>query len=335
MTNLYGIEYGLGKMFEGITGGAVRDKEYQLKERQILNQEDQMKMQRITSGLNAYLNALKVTNDPEFAKSVYAAINPGEEIPNLTINKLNDEMSINWQGIQIKGYPDAIQQAIEIMSKNPESSIDIMQQLSMLGLAEITMPQNETRTIQRGKETFTEEYDPISGKWKEIAKGPKWEEKGEGIKKPKVTDYVAGIKTIYGKYKIDAGLGLTMDKEGKITGFDLERFMAGKQTAYNIISQKAQAGDAEAQRDLDTLRFYYEKIENALGREQTVNKPTFGNMAAQINPAVGTGTLSAEDQQLLKIYTRLRDSGIGPQEAETLARAELERTKTLPRYNIQ
>ena len=95
---------------------------------------------------------------------------------------------------------------------------------------------------------------------------------------------------LFKKYKVDAGLGINVTPDGKYT-VDMQTFMAGKETAYNIIKKKADARDPEAKKDLEKINEYYRLMDGIIRGSQnpgpSLNKMTSNAGGGKATPSGG------------------------------------------------
>jgi len=155
---MYGLGFGLGKMMEGASGGAVQGsmdrmvwqredertrKEDEYKEKQIQRLEDQADIDKMRMSAEALKSAYSIAEkspDPDNVfKQVYSRMNPTGEIPQVTFS--GPTMDINYQGFKMKGSRQQMLQAMDLISKHPERSPEIIGQLAQLGLASVEIPE--------------------------------------------------------------------------------------------------------------------------------------------------------------------------------------------------
>ena len=151
---------------------------------------------------------------------------------------------------------------------------------------------------------------------------PETQEGGSKPLQPKVSDYVAGIKAINGKYQVNAGLGLMVDAEGNITGLDPQAFLAGKRTAYQVIKDRAKT-DPSAKQDLKTLQYYYEQIETMLGARQTSPAISPASVPQATLAEVPPTPPATSPQSWQERYNHYRSMGKTDQEAYALTAQDL------------
>jgi len=209
-----GMGYGLNKMFEGSTGGMLRgtlakmqlddaaldrqathdyrDKSLDLQQQrldlskqQITNQQDLARIQRGANAIKTALDAYTKTGNKDVFNVIYKSMDPEGEIPDIDLDNNRNTVSINWKGMKIKGYQDKIQDAVRIISQNPEKSPEVLQKLAELGLAEIEIPKEKP-----DKEKFitvSPGQTVIDSTGKQIYTAPE-KEKPEGDKEGDITE---------------------------------------------------------------------------------------------------------------------------------------------------
>ena len=321
---MYGIGYGLGKMMEGATGGAVkgtmvnmareerekertsteqyREKSLGMQQQRIDSEENRVKIQNHAAAFKIAFDIAQGSPDPTatFA-SVFKGLDPESEVPSITLGETGTDMEISYEGLGISGSKDHIMQAIGIISQNPDVTPQVLSKLAELGLAKITVPKPE-----KAKEYQPQLFTGPGGATQWIKPGDpvpagyvKSSEAGKGGLK--VGDINTALNALFKKYKVDAGLGINVTPDGKYT-VDMATFMAGKETAYNIIKKKADAGDPEAKKDLEKINEYYGLMDgiirgsrntgpslNKMGSNAAGGKatPSGGKNKATFDPATG------------------------------------------------
>jgi hypothetical protein len=105
-----------------------------------------------------------------------------------------------------------------------------------------------------------------------IAKAKASGKKGSGVSSlgPKVSEYNTAINAYAKKYKVKAGLGLSVNEDGDVQ-MDMDAFTRGEQTFYEVmqgisdgtITGRKIAQD-EAARDLTNVRAFYQKMNERL-----------------------------------------------------------------------
>lgn len=372
MDNLYGPAYGLAKMGEGLSGGLARgtmaamqfqreeeerqaNRDYRnetLRQRQenldlakktALTNEQREDLRLSAEATKAGLEAFYKTKNPEVFKVIYKSIYPKGEPPDISIGRVPQEIKLNWKGLKINGFSDKVSDAVDIISKNPDVTGDVLNQLVSLGFAEIEVPKTEeakaptTRSFKRGENEVTQEWDAITKTWKDVGTGPAFKPKEPKEEKiPGIHEYIAGIKAIGGKYQVDPGLGITLDASGNVTKFNMNEFMAGKETAYNIIQKKAQEGNVTAKEDLKSLDLYYSRIKDILSasgikstpeKKTPISQATGDAMSMEGLPRdvidlkfpVSATPEGKERERIQNLYEYWRNKGKTPQEAARLA----------------
>jgi len=295
---MYGIGYGLGKMMEGATGGAVkgtmvnmargerekertsteqyREKSLGMQQQRIDNETHRVKIQNHAQAFKAAYDIAQGAPDPgaTFA-TVFKSLDPESEVPKVTFGET--DMEINYEGLNIAGSKDAIVQAIGVISQNPDVTPQVLSKLAELGLAKITVPKKDA---SKGFGTFTPGqgiYSKDTGKvtFEPDADGKGTGKSGSGLK---MTDINTALNALFKKYKVDAGLGINVTPDGKYT-VDMTTFMAGKETAYNIIKKKADAGDPDAKKDLEKINEYYGLMDGMIRGSQNTG-PSLNKMGS-------------------------------------------------------
>lgn len=303
---MYGLGYGLSKMVEGATTGLVEQKRYDetkaireadraavmdyrnkdlaLRERQMTEQEQAAKTARTAGALKSYMEAFEKTGDKEFAQRVFKVYDPEGMVPDVAVIG-KDEVEVAVPGLKIKGKKKAIEQAIELIGKNPGRAQEILGQLNQLGLAKIE--------VTEGKEKEDKLYEVGPGNslvdksGKVVFKAP---EKAGKDTAPQMSDYGTYITKIFNKYKM-GDTGFSVDANGQVK-VDLTKFFGSQQSAYDVLKGKAKT-DKEAAQDLADLTEAYGKMKSILGIGAPAAEPatpgTLGGMVpGATGPAAGT-----------------------------------------------
>jgi len=298
---MYGIGYGLGKMMEGATGGAVkgtmfnmareerekertsteqyREKSLGMQQQRIDSEENRVKIQNHAAAFKTAYDLAQGSPDPEATfGTVFKSLDPESEIPKVTFGETDIE--INYKGLIISGSKDHVMQAIEVISlsqKPEEVTPQVLSKLAELNLAKITVSKKDA---SKGFGTFTPGqgiYSKDTGKvtFEPYADGKGTGKSGSGLK---ISDINTALNALFKKYKVDAGLGINVTPDGKYT-VDMATFMAGKETAYNIIKKKADAGDPDAKKDLEKINEYYGLMDGMIRGSQNTG-PSLNKMGA-------------------------------------------------------
>lgn len=172
---MYGLGYGLGKMMEGASAGAVkgtlqnmtmdqqnkdrqslqtyRDKTLDQGQQRIDSQEDQAKVQRNANAFKIAYDIAEKSPDPQTTFStVYQSLNPEGDAPTVTFGE--KEITITGPEYEITGSKSHLRQALDIISKNPAISPQVLAKLNELGLAKITA--TEKKDDSKGYGTLSE-----------------------------------------------------------------------------------------------------------------------------------------------------------------------------------
>jgi len=283
---MYGIGYGLSKMMEGATGGAVkgtmanmalnqqekdreatqayREKTLEQGQQRIDNEQERFEIKRDVDAFRISYDIAKDSPDPNAVfMSIYKKLNPEGDHPEVSFGE--KDMEINFKGLNIIGSQEHIRQALDIISRQPEITPQVFQKLAELGLAKITVPKAEAK---KGFAVISPGQGVMSKDTGEIKIEPDAEKKAKAEGKTvKVSDINTALNALFKKYKVDAGLGINVTPDGKYT-VDMAAFMAGKETAYNIIKQQADAGDPEAKQDLEKINEYYRLMDGLIRGSQ-------------------------------------------------------------------
>lgn len=297
-----GVGVGLGKMMEGVSGGAlagqktemaydaakakaVADKEY--KDARIANEQSRLSMMQNrydqTADIQkqkadveqrkADLSRIKMAWDiskgsPEPSKvfrMVQEKLNPGGEVMDMSIEDKTDMVSIAWPGSRTApGY------SIKGHKADVEKVMDLA-----TNHPERTQEIMKT-AVSSGVINITQNPWKPTGVDTAEAQARLKTDKEEKGKTPKVSDYVAGIKAIGSKYMVNTGSGFTVGEDGSVK-FDPAAMGASKETAYAAIkrviaSSKSPDERAEAEADLANMTGYYRKIDGLLGGVKTQDK---------------------------------------------------------------
>jgi len=293
---MFDLGYGLGKMMEGASSGAVkgtmvnmarderqkertatedyRNKSLGMQQQRIDNEEDRIKIQHNANAFKIAYDIAQRSPDPQATfSSIYKSLNPEGEAPEITLGE--NDMEINYPTFKIKGSKTELRQALEIISKNPEITPQVLLKLQELGLATITVPKKDASkgfgTFSQGQGIYSKDTGKVT-----LAADAKTEAKAGGKGGLKVSDVNTALNALFKKYKVDSGLGINVTPDGKYT-VDMTTFMAGKETAYNIIKKKADAGDPEAKKDLEKINEYYQLMDNMIRGSQNTG-PSLNKM---------------------------------------------------------
>jgi hypothetical protein len=289
---MYDIGFGLGKMMEGATGGAVKGQminmarderqqdrtsteQYRNKtlgqgQQRIDNDEHRIKIQQHATAFKTAYDIAQGSPDPEGTfTSVFKSLDPEGEIPKVTFGET--DMEISYEGLNISGSKEHVVQAIGIISKNPEVTPQVLGKLAELGLVKITVPKKGASkgfgTFSQGQGIFSKDTGKVTLQPDASFTSGKGTGKAGGKGGLKVSDVNTALNALFKKYKVDAGLGINVTPDGKYT-VDMTTFMAGKETAYNIIKKKADAGDPEAKKDLEKINEYYQLMDTMIRGSQ-------------------------------------------------------------------
>jgi hypothetical protein len=302
---MYGLGYGLGKMMEGATSGMVsgstmayKDKIYNQQRQDQLDKEsdsrqfrddqaqfqkdqaesaakyrdEQAEFSRGIQTLNtAYHIAKDSPNPTEVFKAVQERLNPGSDTVGIEFGEGPEpEVSLSYPGsskgpgFRMTGRKEVVGQILDMMHKNPSSNMEILKKAVELGVTKIDQV----------------DYVPHDKAGGGLG-GRSGAGSGSPVKAPKVSEYMAGIKGVGSKYKIDAGNGLTFDESGSVS-VNPGLFNAGKETAYSAIKRvikesKDPVEKAEAEADLKKIQFWYTQIDRILGGPGVAVPPSAGS----------------------------------------------------------
>lgn len=293
---LGGFGTGLAKMMEGVSGGALagkqmeyQDKRYQeQRAEQILdnearaqNETNRLKMmaeknqadsdlanQRIAMekrrvAVSTISTAFDIAKDAPNPKDVFKAIqerlNPGEPVVDIDLHDKTDKVTISFpgsekgQGWRFTGPKDKVSEMLTLANQNPNRTNEIVQKAAELGVIEaVVIP-----------------FKPVKAGGAGGAHG--------GGKAHKVSDFVAGIKSIGAKYSVDTSGGFVVGADGAVS-VNPSAMMGGKTTAYNAIKKliresKDPAEKAQAEADLKNIDYYYTQIDKTLGAPAAARVP--------------------------------------------------------------
>jgi len=155
----------------------LKQNELDMKAQEAQDKKQSEQIRRKADAMRIGFDAAKNSKDPKKAfRDAYKAVIPDEEPPDIDFKTDEDTTTIRFpDGTEIKGSKQAIQQATEIITKNPGKAGEVIGKLNELGLAEIKFPEPK-------------EPKEADGRW-ETQKGPNGRLVQKNTKTGEVRDY--------------------------------------------------------------------------------------------------------------------------------------------------
>lgn len=174
----------------------------------------------------------------------------------------NNILTASQSGDQNK-FIEAIKMgAVQLRDIDPEGSQALMDMYSKFQTTEATAPKApETRTLNDGKETITQQWNPNTQQWVEIARGPRWTDKSTP---PQMGTIPTGYQLIEdnGAWKLELIPGGPADQENaEIAEADNNKKILAKRS-ISVVKENIQ----------DALRFY--KLSE--GEDSDISDSAFG-----------------------------------------------------------
>lgn len=296
-----GMGVGLAKMMEGVSGGALAGAKTEMaydasrakaaadagyKNARLANETSRLQMmqsrydqtaeiQRQKMELEtrrADLSRIKIAydlskdqpNPGEYFKAVQKKLNPDGDVLEMAMEDQTDVISLSWPGskaspgYKIKGHRSDVEKMMSAALANPEKTSEIMKMATGTGVLSVEQVPYKPTAVDAV-------YARDAVKKNEAAVP----------KAPKVSDYVAGIKAIFLKYKMPtSGLDSLVqlaatygDEKARDKAKSLSN--SSQTTAYDVIKKYTQSEDpsvrSQASEDLRAIDSSYAKINGMLG----------------------------------------------------------------------
>jgi len=256
---MYGLGYGLARMAEGASGGALKGK---------LTQMGLEEKEKTRKSETDYRTATLAQGERGLDLREQGLAQQAD----IEQKKLDAQKALGLDDAGMKMYSEGVKIGLGMLGQgHSEAARDFMNRL----FVQFKQPQQ----IDKLEETQQDEWKATTsdgGVWLFNGKTgvvKQIQETGQDTaadKEKKVSGYATFITKTLEKYKVGSS-GITFDAQGK-PSVDLMSLLKGQQSAYQVLKQKVDAGDKEATQDLKDLRAAYDSIKELLAIGQASKK---------------------------------------------------------------